>query len=85
MRKLISLILALTLSLCLISAHAEQDNFLISDWTLITTLGDTVISEMTAFIYDGGTFEITNGEEISDASASLKLSTLPLSSFKRSV
>ena len=63
MRKLISLILAFALFLCLAGAHAEQDNFLISDWTLIMTLGDTVISEMTAFIYDDGTFEITNGEE----------------------
>ena len=78
MRKLISLILVLALSLCLVGAHAEQDNFLISDWTLITTLGDTVISEITAFIYDNGTFEITNGEEIKQGTWSFDGVTLVL-------
>lgn len=58
MRKLISLMLVLALSLSLASALAEQDNFLISDWTLLYTYEDNAIAEQTIFIYEDGTFDV---------------------------
>lgn len=63
MRKLISLILVITLSLGLACAHAEQDNFLISDWKLSYTYSDTVIAEQIIFIYEDNTFEAMNEDE----------------------
>ena len=47
MRILLSLILILTLALGLACAHAEQDNFLISDWKLFFAFGDNAIAEQT--------------------------------------
>lgn len=58
MRKLLSFILILTLSLGLVYAHAEQDSFLISDWKLFYALGDNAIMEQTIFIYEDNTFEV---------------------------
>lgn len=63
MRKLISLMLVLALSLGLASALAEQDNFLISDWTLLYTYEDNAIAEQTIFIYEDGTFEVMDGSD----------------------
>ena len=57
MRKLFSLLLAVALSFCMIVALAEQDNFLVSDWTLSYAYGDSTIAEQTIFIYEDGTFE----------------------------
>ena len=58
MRKLLSFILILTLSLGLVYAHAEQDSFLISDWNLLYAQGDNAIMEQTLFIYEDNTFEV---------------------------
>lgn len=58
MRKLISVMLLLALSLGLAAALAEQDNFLISDWTLLYTYEDNAIAEQTIFIYEDGTFDV---------------------------
>lgn len=63
MRKLMSCILILILSLGLVSAHAEQDNFLISDWKLFYALGDNAIAEQTIFIYEDNTFEVMDENE----------------------
>lgn len=64
MRKLISMILAASLLLCLVSALAEQDNnFLISDWKLVYTYGDLEIAEQTIFIYEDNTFEAMDADE----------------------
>lgn len=63
MRKLLSFILILTLSLGLVCAHAEQDNFLISDWKLFYALGDNAIAEQTIFIYEDNTFEVMDEDE----------------------
>ena len=59
MRKLVSLIMVLVMSLGLSCAWAEaaQDNFLISDWKLFYSLGDFAIAEQTIFIYEDNTFE----------------------------
>lgn len=63
MRKLLSLILALSLVLGLACARAEQDNFLVSDWSLLYTFGDSAIAEQTVFIYEDNTFEVMDGDE----------------------
>ncbi len=63
MRKLLSFILILTLSLGLVYAHAEQDSFLISDWKLFYALGDNAIAEQTIFIYEDNTFEVMDENE----------------------
>jgi hypothetical protein len=65
MRKLISLMLVLALSLCLAGSLAEeaQDNFLISDWKFLYTFGDSAIAEQTVFIYEDNTFEIMDGND----------------------
>ena len=63
MRKLLSLILALSLVLGLACARAEQDNFLVSDWSLLYTFGDSAIAEQTVFIYEDNTFEVMDEDE----------------------
>ena len=63
MRKFVSLILALSLVLGLACAQAEQNNFLISDWSLLYTFGDSAIAEQTVFIYEDNTFEVIDGNE----------------------
>jgi len=63
MRKLFSIILVLALSLGLVCAQAEQNNFLISDWTLLYALGDSAIAEQTIFIYEDNAFEVMDGDE----------------------
>ena len=63
MRKLLSLILALSLVLGLACAQAEQDNFLVSDWSLLYTFGDSAIAEQTVFIYEDNTFEVMDENE----------------------
>ena len=63
MRKLLSLILILSLSLGLLCAHAEQDNFLVSDWNLSYSYEGTVIAEQTIFIYEDNVFEVMHEDE----------------------
>lgn len=63
MRRLLSFILVLALSLGLVCAQAEQDNFLISDWKLFYALGDSAIAEQTIFIYEDYTFEVMDEDE----------------------
>jgi len=63
MRKLFSIILVLALSLGLVCAQAEQNNFLISDWTLLYALGDSAIAEQIIFIYEDNAFEVMDGDE----------------------
>ena len=65
MRKLISLMLVLALSLCLAGSLAEeaQDNFLVSDWKLLYAYGDAAIAEQTVFIYEDNTFEVMDEDE----------------------
>ena len=58
MRKFLSVILIMTLCLGLACARAEQDNFLVSDWKLIYTFGDSAIAEQTLFIYEDNTFDV---------------------------
>ena len=65
MRKMISMILAIALifgTVCAI-AEQEQDNFLISDWTLSYAIEDIAITEQTVFIYDDNTFEVMDADE----------------------
>lgn len=64
MRKLISMILAAALLLCLASALAEQeDNFLVSDWKLVYTFGGMEIEGQTIFIYEDNTYEVMDADE----------------------
>ena len=65
MRKPVSLIMVLVMSLGLSCAWAEaaQDNFLISDWKLFYSLGDFAIAEQTIFIYEDNTFEAMDENE----------------------
>ncbi len=60
MRKLFSLVTAVVLVLGLACAWAEvaPDNFLVSDWKLVFTYEDSVITEQTVFIYEDYTFEL---------------------------
>ena len=65
MRQMISMILAIALifgTVCAI-AEQEQDNFLISDWTLSYAIEDIAITEQTVFIYDDNTFEVMDEDE----------------------
>ena len=80
MRKLLSLILILTLSLGLVCVHAEQDSFLISDWKLSYTYGGTVIAEQTIFIYEENTFEVMTDKESEQGTWTFDGETLVLSS-----
>ena len=79
MRKLLSLILILTLSLGLVCVHAEQDSFLISDWKLSYTYGGTVIAEQTIFIYEENTFEVMDDKESEQGTWTFDGETLVLS------
>lgn len=79
MRKLLSLILILTLALGLACAHAEQDNFLISDWKLFFAFGDNAIAEQTIFIYEDNTFEVMDGNESKKGTWTFDGETLTLS------
>ncbi len=65
MRKLISLLMALVLTLGFACARAEDvpDNFLISDWKLLYAFGDAAIAEQTVFIYEDNTFEVMDEDE----------------------
>lgn len=58
MRKLLALVLILSLFLSLACAQAEQDNFVVSDWSLHYTFDGTEIAEQSLFIYEDGTFEV---------------------------
>lgn len=60
MRKLFSLIMALVLTFGIVCSLAEetQDNFLVSDWKLLYTYGDSAIAEQSIFIYEDNTFEV---------------------------
>lgn len=79
MRILLSLILILTLALGLACAHAEQDNFLISDWKLFFAFGDNAIAEQTIFIYEDNTFEVMDGNESKKGTWTFDGETLTLS------
>ena len=79
MRKLFSLILALSLALGLACASAEQDNFLVSDWSLLYTFGDSAIAEQTVFIYEDNTFEVMDENESKKGSWTFDGETLVLS------
>ena len=65
MRKLFSLLMALVLTLGFACARSEDtpDNFLISDWKLFYTFGDTAIAEQTVLIYEDNTFEVMDENE----------------------
>ena len=65
MRKLIAILTILTLILGLAGAQAESadNNFLISDWSLIYTYDGTIYAEQTLFIYEDGTFEVMDENE----------------------
>ena len=65
MRKLVSLIMVLVMSLGLSCAWAEaaQDNFLISDWKLFYSFGGSEIAEQTIFIYEDNTYEVMDEDE----------------------
>lgn len=65
MRKLISLLMALVLTLGIACALAEDapDNFLISDWKLFYAYGDSAIAEQTVFIYEDNTFEVMDEDQ----------------------
>ena len=78
MRKLISVMLVFALSLGLAAALAEQDNFLISDWTLFYTYGDNAIAEHTIFIYEDGTFEVMDESDTMKGSWTFDGQTLVL-------
>ena len=79
MRKLLSLILALSLVLGLACARAEQDSFLVSDWSLLYTFGDSAIAEQTVFIYEDNTFEVMDENESKKGSWTFDGETLVLS------
>lgn len=78
MRKLLSLVLALILAACLSCSQAEQDNFLISDWTLFYAFGDTAIAEQNIFIYEDNTFEVMDEDESKKGSWTFDGETLVL-------
>ena len=82
MRKLVSLIMALVMSLGLSCAWAEaaQDNFLISDWKLFYSLGDFAIAEQTIFIYEDNTFEAMDENESKKGTWTFDGETLALTS-----
>ena len=81
MHKLISLMLVLALSLCLVDAQAEEtkDNFLVSDWKLVYSYGDTVIAEQTVFLYEDKTFEVMDENESKKGTWTFNGKTLELS------
>ncbi len=79
MCKRISLILVLLLTLGFVCAHAEQNQFLISDWKLLYTLGDLPIDEQTVFIYEDNTFEVMTDTESQRGFWSFDGNTLTLS------
>ena len=56
MRKLFSLILALSLVLGLACAQADQDNFLVSDWSLLSAKSLSVVVSPDQ---DKGTYRLT--------------------------
>ena len=85
MRKLLSLILALSLVLGLACARAEQDNFLVSDWSLLYTFGDSAIAEQTVFIYEDNTFEVMDGDESKKGTWTFDGETLVLTADDESV
>lgn len=82
MRKLVSLIMVLVMSLGLSCAWAEaaQDNFLISDWKLFYSLGDFAIAEQTIFIYEDNTFEAMDENESKKGTWTFDGETLTLTS-----
>ena len=82
MRKLVSLIMVLVMSLGLSCAWAEaaQDNFLISDWKLFYSLGDFAIAEQTIFIYEDNTFEAMDENESKKGTWTFDGETLALTS-----
>ena len=86
-RKLIAVILAMTLILSLgcVRAEEEQDNFLISDWTLVYALGDIAITEQTVFIYEGNTFEVMDEDETQSGTWTFDGETLTLTANGQSV
>ena len=64
MRKLLSaFLLALLLLLSITCSQAEQDNFLVSDWTLHYAYGSMMIAEQNVFIYEDKTFEVMDEGE----------------------
>lgn len=81
MRKLCSLIMALVMTLGLACARAEdaQDNFLISDWKLLYSYGDSAIAEQTVFIYEDKTFEVMQDDASKKGAWTFDGETLTLS------
>ena len=87
MHTLISLMLVLALSPCLIGAQAEetQDNFLVSDWKLLYTFGDSAIAEQTVFIYEENTFEVMDEDESKKGTWTFDGKTLELTADEKTL
>lgn len=63
MRRLLSVILMISLCFGLAGARAEQDSFLVSDWKLLYSFEGTPIAEQFVYIYEDGTFDVADGDD----------------------
>ena len=78
MHKLLSLVLATVMVVCLACSHAEQSGFPAGDWTLLYALGDSAIAEQRVLIRENNTFEVSDEDESKEGTWTFDGETLVL-------